>query len=395
MTSEDKDNVSAIPTEAVEKPKRGRRRKTETNPENPAPAQQAVETQPSAEPVPVETANAADIQAPIQDEPAQPEPSTSYGSGCGNTLKAAREAQGLSIHEVCSQLRLGFKQIQAIEQDDFDKLPQPSIVRGFIRNYARLLNIDSAPVLEAYQRIVPDTAPLPLSVKSNARPSVIDKPVHSIRPQRILSFLIFLILVAILAYFYIYHVKPQTLKNASLALNADNISETADQKINLPESGLDSVTPPVTESAAVSENNETNTAETSVAPDAATSSPVNAMPVAEPDHTPAPAQGNTIVSSPTPAINSAAEKTTLKAIDPQKATLMFHVNEDSWVRIEDMQGGKIFSEVLTAGSEHTVVAEKPVNVIVGNAGVTQLTIDNQPYDLTQATRGRVARIQLK
>jgi cytoskeleton protein RodZ len=60
-----------------------------------------------------------------------------------------------------------------------------------------------------------------------------------------------------------------------------------------------------------------------------------------------------------------------------------------------MQGKKILSEVLSAGSEHNVVAEKPVNVIVGHAQGTQLTIDNQPYDLTQATRGRVARIQLK
>ena len=71
------------------------------------------------------------------------------------------------------------------------------------------------------------------------------------------------------------------------------------------------------------------------------------------------------------------------------------MTEDSWVRIEDLQGKKVFSEVMPAGSERQVSTEKPVNITVGHAAGTQLTIDNQPYDLTQATRGRVARIQLK
>ncbi|SDK33459.1 cytoskeleton protein RodZ [Methylophilus rhizosphaerae] len=397
VTSEDKDNVNAIPTEAAEKPKRGRRRKVETEAEAHAQPPQVAEIQ-SSETVSLESGQISDTQPSLQQDvsPQATEdaaPAVPYGSGCGNVLKAAREAQGLSMHEVSSQLRLGIRQIQAIEQDDFDKLPQPSIVRGFIRNYARLLNIDVTPILEAYQRIVPNTAPLPLSVKSNARPSVIDKPVRTIRPQRILSFFIFLILAAILAYFYIYHVKPQALKNASLALDADNISEATDQKINLPEPTVDPATPAVTEPAAVSEN--TGTTATSPAADAIVNNPADAAPPAEPDNLTAAIPGSTVVSSPTPAANSTTENMTLKALDPQKATLVFRVSEDSWVRIEDMQGKKVFSEVLTAGSEHSVVTEKPVNVIVGHAEVTQMTIDNQPYDLTQATRGRVARIQLK
>ena len=395
VTSEDKDNVNAVPSEAVAKPKRGRKRKVGTSAEVSA---QAYQIATEAQSVPPEAETSANHPPSLQDpSPQAPEldqPAVSYGSGCGNALKAAREAQGLSIHEVCSQLRLGFKQIQAIEQDDFDKLPQPSIVRGFIRNYARLLNIDVTPILEAYQRIVPDTSPLPLSVKSNATPSVIDKPARTIRPQRIVSFFIFLILAAILAYFYINHIKPQALKNASLALDVDNISETTGQEISLPESASASAMPAETESVASEAPVPAQTPATPEADIAPPSASDTALSTSETGAV-TNAVENTIVSTPTPATNNATANTTLKAVDPQKTNLAFNVSEDSWIRIEDMQGKKIFSEVLTAGSEHAVVVEKPVNVIVGNAGVTQLTIDSQPYDLTQATRGRVARIQLK
>ena len=410
MTSEDKTNVNPVPAEAADKPKRGRKRKTVTEPAPEQAYQVAMESQEmesqqlqASSDVTQATTAAEHLDAPeeygaamaLESAPQPASATLAYGSGCGNVLKAAREAQGLSIHEVCSQLRLGLKQIQAIEQDDFDKLPQPSIVRGFIRNYARLLNIDVNPILEAYQRIVPNKAPLPLSVRSNASRSVIDQPAPGFRPQRLLTFLIFLVLAGIAAYFYINHIKPQALKDAALALDVDEIAETTGQEIPIP----------VPEAAP---------APTDIAPAPAAQN-VDASPAAVDNSAVAPATtgndasanattafpannavtNNTIVSTPTPATTQAAEGTTLQASEPQKASLVFKVNEDSWVRIEDLQGKKVFSEVMPAGSERQVTTEKPVNITVGHASGTQLTIDNQPYDLTQATRGRVARIQLK
>ncbi|MEZ0210921.1 MAG: RodZ domain-containing protein [Methylophilus sp.] len=401
VTSEDRNNVSALQAETADKPRRGRKRKVDS------------ETMPELSPINgVEAQNFDTLSTAIINDTDSMQPSSpeneapiieespvalTPGSGCGNILKAARESQGLSIHEVCSQLRLGVKQIQAIEQDDFDKLPQPSIVRGFIRNYARLLNIDVTPVLAAYQRMVPSTAPLPLSVRSNASPSVIDKPARTIRPQRILTFFIFLILAAILAYFYVNHIKPQALKNASLALDVDEISETTGQEINVPAPVTDAVTSPTPpdDATAATENAVAPTTLPATEPAAGNAPEVSQTLTAEPTNIASSPTDSTIVSTPTPAANNVVESTTLKSADPQKAILVFRVTEDSWVRIEDMQGKKVLSEVLTAGSEHNVTAEKPVNVIVGHAQGTQLTIDNQPYDLTQATRGRVARIQLK
>ncbi|MGP1718381.1 MAG: RodZ domain-containing protein [Methylophilus sp.] len=400
VTSEDKINVNPLATEAADKPKRGRKRKIDTQNVSDQVDNAGVEAQPFAPPTPEPTDDMTMQSSTPEHAPPPIEETVTpviAGSGCGNVLKAARESLGLSIHEVCSQLRLGVKQIQAIEQDDFDQLPQPSIVRGFIRNYARLLNIDVTPVLEAYQRMVPSTAPLPLSVRSNASRSIIDKPARVIRPQRILTFFIFLILAAILAYFYINHIKPQALKNASLALDVDEISETTGQEINVPAPAADALSSPAVAADAVVTPESTGTAPLPAPTEPAAGLTPEAQTTAatEPASVSSAVPDSTIVSTPTPAANNVVESTTLKSADAQKAILVFKVTDDSWVRIEDMQGKKILSEVLTAGSEHNVVAEKPVNVIVGHAQGTQLTIDNQPYDLTQATRGRVARIQLK
>ena len=45
-------------------------------------------------------------------------------------------------------LRLHPNQVRAIEQEDLTRLPEPAYVRGFIRSYARVLNIDPAPMLD-------------------------------------------------------------------------------------------------------------------------------------------------------------------------------------------------------------------------------------------------------
>jgi cytoskeleton protein RodZ len=78
------------------------------------------------------------------DTPATPAP-----RDAGAMLAAAREAAGLSIDAVAGQLKLAPRQVRAIEAGDFAALPGRTFVRGFARNYARLLGLDAATVLAA------------------------------------------------------------------------------------------------------------------------------------------------------------------------------------------------------------------------------------------------------
>ena len=66
----------------------------------------------------------------------------------GHLLRNARMAKGMSIDEVSRQLRLSVPQIEAIEKEDFERIPGRTFLRGFIRNYAHLVQLNPAPLLQ-------------------------------------------------------------------------------------------------------------------------------------------------------------------------------------------------------------------------------------------------------
>lgn len=78
-------------------------------------------------------------------ESTPPEPT----EGPGRRLRAARQAKGIGLDKVASQLHLGQHLLEALEQDDYERLPGAVFVRGYIRNYARLLGIDKESLLGA------------------------------------------------------------------------------------------------------------------------------------------------------------------------------------------------------------------------------------------------------
>jgi cytoskeleton protein RodZ len=72
-------------------------------------------------------------------------------------LRSAREAAGLSLEEVAQQLKLAPRQVKALEDESFADLPGRTFSRGFVRNYARFLNLDPQDLLAH----LPDAAHAP------------------------------------------------------------------------------------------------------------------------------------------------------------------------------------------------------------------------------------------
>jgi cytoskeleton protein RodZ len=67
----------------------------------------------------------------------------------GRCLAEARQGQGLTCADVARQLKLSVWQVEALEAGRYHQLPGPIFVRGFIRNYARLLKLDPDALLRA------------------------------------------------------------------------------------------------------------------------------------------------------------------------------------------------------------------------------------------------------
>jgi cytoskeletal protein RodZ len=70
----------------------------------------------------------------------------------GLILQDARENKGLTLEEVQEETRINAIYLEALENGEYATLPSPVHVRGFLRNYARFLDLDPKPLLERYKQ---------------------------------------------------------------------------------------------------------------------------------------------------------------------------------------------------------------------------------------------------
>ncbi|MDX2506122.1 MAG: DUF4115 domain-containing protein [Gammaproteobacteria bacterium] len=77
---------------------------------------------------------------------------TSREDGFGHRFRTARDEKNLSISDVARKLRLNEKIILALESEDHTQLPVPAFVCGYIRNYAKFLDIQPEPLIAYYKR---------------------------------------------------------------------------------------------------------------------------------------------------------------------------------------------------------------------------------------------------
>jgi cytoskeleton protein RodZ len=278
----------------------------------------------------------------------------------GSALRDAREAAGLSIDAVARQLKLAPRQVQALEDDDFERLPGRTFARGFARNYARFLHLDADAVLALMP--APDRAPaLERPTFSAARRPMGEMPVQRAAqaPSSARSLAWLLVLLAIASAFGYYEfVRPR----------GGSTPGAAAPKIAAPETAPRS-------------------APAGDAPGTSTTMSLP-NPVAE---TP---QGAADKSPASPATGATAGATTA-AGPTAEAPLVLTFRGTSWAEVRDAQGRVVLQMTGVAGIVQTVAATPPLELALGSARDVAVTFRGQALDLSPYTRGSVARVALK
>jgi cytoskeleton protein RodZ len=86
----------------------------------------------------------------------------SLGDKPGAKLASIRNKNGHSIEYVASKLHLRVRVIEFLEADAYDEMPEPVFIKGYLRAYANLLEVDSVPLLAMFNSFYledePDTA---------------------------------------------------------------------------------------------------------------------------------------------------------------------------------------------------------------------------------------------
>ena len=93
------------------------------------------------------------------------------GLTVGQNLQRQRKEKKVPLEYVAERTRITLTYLQALEKDDFHCLPGEFFTRGFLRTYAKFIELDPAEVITAYQRQVEATGRLPQDEESAVPPS--------------------------------------------------------------------------------------------------------------------------------------------------------------------------------------------------------------------------------
>lgn len=283
--------------------------------------------------------------------------SESFLPGFGGRLRQAREARGLSAAEVAAKLKLSARQVEALEAEDLAHLPGEIFVRGFVRNYARLVELDTGELIAPVdaQATVSETITAP-----SAGVAFSSNPVHRWVLLPLLGLALFLLLVAVL-----YH----WLRQGEDALLSEH---PAPPQIAAPE------VPPPAEAVA----GPPPTGDGRPAPAAA-------------EALPAPPPSSTVPAEKAPPEKTLPEPATAAAPTRSEAhVLRFEPEQDAWIQVVDGKGRR-FSKLVRAGSVDSFAGDPPFRLVVGEAAKVRMSYNGHVIDLKPFIGEKVARLTLE
>ncbi len=309
--------------------------------------------------------------------------------GAGAMLRAAREGAGLSVDAVAQQLKLAPRQVKAIEDEDFSRLPGRTFVRGFVRNYARLLRLDTARVLEA----LPDAAAT--LEASSLQPPAADMgelPAPESTGLGWTRWAIPAAMIAIVAALALYEflrpaAEPRSEPPATTS-DAVPVPTPAPSPTAAPENAGTPLANPVASNAAPDVGAPPTDEHAAPAPASETvSGPILPAPTSMPAGTPAAAGP----SAPAPAVEAAAKP----FASTGKTAVVLVFRDYSWTEIKDRNGIVLMSRMNAGGTTQSISADAPIDLVIGNAADVTLTFRGARVDLVPYTRQNVARLTLR
>jgi cytoskeleton protein RodZ len=331
----------------------------------------------------------------------------------GTVMAAARQARGWSIEYVASHLKLATRQIHALEEDRYEALPSPVVIRGFIRIYAKMLGIDSAELIAA---LPADPVPVDAQVRPSrtlstpfSESSLPLRGQHEL-PLAKLLWLAFGVLVIAGLFAGMKYGNWNSVRNSSLLqrlhLGGGAVSTSSAAAANIP--NADNPEPSSAPAVVADSDNAVPSNAVSTVPAPAAS--VSAAPAAA--AAPAPAVSavvnTTTPIAPTAPVVAAAPATSTtppaqeSATSPTPATpavlanpLQLKITQDSWIEIRRGDKSIVVSRIMKAGTTEAFDVSGPMSMTVGNAAGVNATLRGKPLELAASTSSNVARLDLK
>jgi len=267
----------------------------------------------------------------------------------GRVLAEARVQKQLGVADVALQLKLSVSQVEALEAEAYDRLPGPVFVRGFVRNYARLLDLDGDALVAGLELERKGTSAMAAVPRSHNIPFPAK---GKVRWPAYLAVLLLVIVAVVVA-----DLLSSPLPTAPRPV-ANSVPATPPVPVPLPAPVVPAQpdkSATATDSAAV----------------------VTAAPV-----------------EPAPAAKAAAAEVA-PVTAPARSGLHFAFDTESWVEVRDRNNRILFSQLNPQGTEQHVQGQPPFSLVIGNARGVRLNYNGNVVDLAPHTRIEVARLTLE
>jgi len=284
-----------------------------------------------------------DTQRATEDAAGQAQPPAAAGA----RLKWERERAGLTVNDVAARLRLHPAQVRAIEDEAFKALPEAAYVRGFVRSYARILDVPAEPLLaDLAPKLGPASTEVIERMTRERDYSPVRAAAHEQASRRIVLWGAVLLLVAL---GFVGWYASRASGNAAAGV-APAPAKPAPQAAVV----ATPVSAPATPAAVIAE----------------------AVPATE---------------TAAAAVPPAAEPVpTLEPIPPPPL-LKLRFTGTSWTEVKDAEGKLLHSQHNAAGDEIVIEGTPPFYVVLGDSNKATVEVRGEIHDLTPHTRQNVAR----
>ena len=281
----------------------------------------------------------------------------------GEVLRKKRKNIGLSIDHIGNQLNLDPKLIESLEKNDYEKFDIETYLKGYLRAYAKILDLDSDMVINLYKESNPKKIP-------EIRPDVKPKYQRNI-PDRSVKLFSYIIGITIALSILVWYQKNILVQPSEENLMITNIKIHENTNIN----GVD-VTYKII--------NHTNSWQW----------PINKV---EKNYESNSDELELVESEKTQdKIKNIADTNEVSAYNIQQSndTLVLNLTDDSWIEIYDKEGSRLFLDLARGGKNYIINGNSPFDILLGAANNVSIEFNGSSVDIEPYIKFGIARFTL-
>ncbi len=254
----------------------------------------------------------------------------------GERLAEARRALQISVVEVAKELHLDEQKVRALEKNEFDILGAPVFAKGHLKKYANLVGVSVEDILSDYYRLNREVS-MPPVVSSRPRPR------QELTPGPWIAVIVVIVLAVTAYWWFTRPAGPEP--EAEQTLEPAPANEVPVEAPDEAEAAADDAAP-------------------------------EALPRVDPEPQP----------EPEPTAVEATEETASPDIIPGQMRLLLTYTGDCWTEVTDASGRRLLFDLGKDGRTVELSGAEPFNVLFGNPGNVEVSVNGSAYELPPVTR---------